>query len=1088
MATKPQRPPFARQLVLVHHFGRQLAGKYEDLIDCLGKAATGREADGHSRFFHALASLQDKQIPTANLARFDRNIMAHETTIGTQRGDDFRLTYFQYAACLLTECYLDAISTRRAALLVELNATRLAFAPKLPAYADADLDRLAMFMSIGAGKTLVMHINLLQYLQYTDGANASSTLPQPNAILLITPNAALSAQHRRELELSSLDHLPIEIREITKWFVPNADSRGPRKGESVSVEKYEGPNLILVDEGHKGTAGGADGEKAYRLIREALAARRNDDPALRLNTLPGFTFEYSATFAQIAAQDDELYQEYARCSIVEFAYGRFWRGGYGKDFRILNGRSGSVGAKPTASSTIGDLILTAGLLAFYQQVHWYQSHQADAREYRLSAPLAVMLGTSVTLNERNGTPDVVLVARFLARAASDAKWLQGMIRKVLDIRGVQQTLNGDPLDFSYLQTFALTDAALASDLQSQLFGGAGKLQVLRLNESELGLRAEGAANDAFCGVIRVGDAKGLQSLLAAPGHALIDAGEDKLTGGLFAGIDDLPNVKFLIGAKMFIEGWSSWRVSSMGLVNVGKSEGSQIVQMFGRGVRLLGRRGDLKRSRRDQAQPAYLELLETLNVFGLKADYMEVFLNALDREGAGRTLLEAPVTLMKDFDFAKAGLLSLASGGDFRGRPVLFRANDAPVKVVDLTETLSLVTGIGHAQQVTTESVSEQAIPATAHVIEETVLAMFALKRVNGWRNLALPPGEIAALLKDRARVIAPVGYFQACHSDTARAAALAVAEAAVSGFYRREERRFLMESLETTPLLDSDGNMPCHDDGGTMPRRMVYRLEIEVASDVANAVMAALKPFHVGGQVTQEFLQTVQAALAKSVGLADVANAIQTVMSSPDYAMPSDSLDQPLPRIHMPQHLYAPLLLSQPVKVKADGQLDFDFEGRLGFRATPPLLEQGEIRFIWDLREFWKAACEKPEWQGAELFLLRNLPHRGVGLFNNVGFFPDFLLWLKRGKKQVLCMVEPKGLRAQWPVEKIELLQDMAAKPLSIPVRGFMVTHTPFEDIQALKGIPADERRDTLHEKNILLQSDPDYIDYLLTTLKAAL
>ena len=203
---------------------------------------------------------------------------------------------------------------------------------------------------------------------------------------------------------------------------------------------------------------------------------------------------------------------------------------------------------------------------------------------------------------------------------------------------------------------------------------------------------------------------------------------------------------------------------------------------------------------------------------------------------------------------------------------------------------------------------------------------------------------------------------------------------------------------------------------------------------------------------------------------------------------MPSDSLDQPLPRIHMPQHLYAPLLLSQPVKVKADGQLDFDFEGRLGFRATPPLLEQGEIRFIWDLREFWKAACDQPEWLGVELFLLRNLPHRGVGLFNNVGFFPDFLLWLKRRNKQVLCLIEPKGLRAQWPDEKIELLQAMSTKPLSIPLRGFMLTHTPLAHIQVLKLIAEADRETWLREKNILRQTDPDHIDYLLTTLKAAL
>ena len=55
-------------------------------------------------------------------------------------------------------------------------------------------------------------------------------------------------------------------------------------------------------------------------------------------------------------------------------------------------------------------------------------------------------------------------------------------------------------------------------------------------------------------------------------------------------------VNVLIGSKKFTEGWNSWRVSTMGLMNVGKSEGSEIIQLFGRGVRLKGFGMCLKRS------------------------------------------------------------------------------------------------------------------------------------------------------------------------------------------------------------------------------------------------------------------------------------------------------------------------------------------------------------------------------------------------------------------------------------------------------------------------------------------------------------
>ena len=40
-----------------------------------------------------------------------------------------------------------------------------------------------------------------------------------------------------------------------------------------------------------------------------------------------------------------------------------------------------------------------------------------------------------------------------------------------------------------------------------------------------------------------------------------------------------------------MEGWNSWRVPNMGLLNIGRQEGSQIIQLLGRGVRLKGADG-----------------------------------------------------------------------------------------------------------------------------------------------------------------------------------------------------------------------------------------------------------------------------------------------------------------------------------------------------------------------------------------------------------------------------------------------------------------------------------------------------------------
>ncbi|MDH7513479.1 MAG: hypothetical protein QHH14_11095, partial [Clostridiales bacterium] len=59
--------------------------------------------------------------------------------------------------------------------------------------------------------------------------------------------------------------------------------------------------------------------------------------------------------------------------------------------------------------------------------------------------------------------------------------------------------------------------------------------------------------------------------------------EDAVSGSLFNDIGRPDTtLEILIGAKKFMEGWNSWRVSAMGLLNIGRQEGSQIIQLFGR--------------------------------------------------------------------------------------------------------------------------------------------------------------------------------------------------------------------------------------------------------------------------------------------------------------------------------------------------------------------------------------------------------------------------------------------------------------------------------------------------------------------------
>ena len=103
----------------------------------------------------------------------------------------------------------------------------------------------------------------------------------------------------------------------------------------------------------------------------------------------------------------------------------------------------------------------------------------------------------------------------------------------------------------------------------------GGLQLcdLRGSEGELGLKADGS--DHYFGVIYIGDTHGVQEAWwrrTTAGVAMVV--EDALQGSLFDRINEPGStVEVLVGARKFIEGWNSWRVSNMGLLNIGRSEG-----------------------------------------------------------------------------------------------------------------------------------------------------------------------------------------------------------------------------------------------------------------------------------------------------------------------------------------------------------------------------------------------------------------------------------------------------------------------------------------------------------------------------------
>src|SRR5690606_28159564 len=159
--------------------------------------------------------------------------------------------------------------------------------------------------------------------------------------------------------------------------------------------------------------------------------------------------------------------------------------------------------------------------------------------------------------------------------------------------------------------------------------------------------------------------------------------DKEFSESLFHGINgETSAINLLIGSKKFTEGWSSWRVSSMGLMNIGKSEGSQIIQLFGRGVRLKGFDFSLKRSSGldDYQRPENLKeirkilgAMETLNIFGVRADYMQKFKEFLEEEGLPQNdsswhKITIPAKVKREMLDNNLKLIRVREGEDFKKR------------------------------------------------------------------------------------------------------------------------------------------------------------------------------------------------------------------------------------------------------------------------------------------------------------------------------------------------------------------------------------------------------------------------------------
>ena len=95
---------------------------------------------------------------------------------------------------------------------------------------------------------------------------------------------------------------------------------------------------------------------------------------------------------------------------------------------------------------------------------------------------------------------------------------------------------------------------------------------------------------------------------------------------------------------------------------------------------------------------------------------------------------------------------------------------------------------------------------------------------------------------------------------------------------------------------------------------------------------------------------------------------------------------------------------------------------------------------------------------QGKELFLIRNLTRgRGVSFFDDFGYYPDFIVWLKNDDCQHVLFLDPKGLsrfgrrerrKVQLHHEISEIEKQVRKNDPDLYLRAYILSVTPASEI----------------------------------------
>jgi len=935
------------EYLVLNTFFNKLFGMegFDNFQNLLKNVEDGFDDEGRSYVFNTLHSQTgiDPQLKS-KLEEYDSNIKGYMDRINAKQDTYIRLKYFQYLAVLFTEIYLDRYFEDPIELMNELTPTReerQSFKEKNdkfnPIFIQGDLKRLAFWMATGSGKTFLVHINYLQFMHYNKGPHEIEL----DNILLITPSESLSSQHLNEMQQSGIPCELFQSKNLGYWsghaghnvvkVIDIHKLTDEKKGQGVTmdIESFGRKNIIFVDEGHKGSGG-----KKWTYFREELAKE-------------GFAFEYSATFGQaVAAASGKdaiaaLLNKYGKSILFDYSYRYFYNDGYGKEYSILNLKDAKY------SDHVKHILMLANLLTLYEQKIVFDEHANEIESYNIEDPLWVFVGSKV--QGKQNQSDILKVVKFFDLALkNEGNWTVGSIEKILTGNsGLKDKNTGHDLflptypeqRLGYLRNINSSPEDIYKDILKRIFhsDNTAPLHLLNIKNAagEVALRC---GSGKFFGVINIGDDAKFIKLVKK--ETDIHTEKDDFSSSLFNIINQKNSkINVLIGAKKFIEGWNSWRVSNMGLLNIGKSEGTQIIQLFGRGVRLRGKNHSLKRSKStDEYAPEHLHILEKLNIFGIEANYMDQFKDYLKAEGMHtENYLDVPIRIQIENSYLEEGLLvPHVDKTRFRKEDFFELTSDEKIRPVEV----NLMPKVEIIESQDNRSIGAQS-GINEKIIEHKYLDMLDWSRIyfslldykvaKSWNNMIFSKEVLREIVgKDNG------AYSLKCPDDY-------INPTKFEDLRRLEE---IVVSILKKYLQNSHNRR----------RNMFTRNNIDVIK----------LDEHSGNFEFKEFRVTVD---EKDTSIIEAIELMKERLNAENFEeLYEDTQIQPIPYVYLDRHLYQPLL----VKDENDSPR---------YKIVPDSLNKGEKDFIEHLKVYIQQN-QSEFTEHRRLYVLRNIPRKGIGFF----------------------------------------------------------------------------------------------------------